>query len=96
MIVKGEIKDPRVESVVITDVRVTRDMGIAKLYFTVIGDDEKKKEALKGLESASGFIQRELWRRFRMKKVPDVKFEIDTVLEKGYEIDEILKGLESE
>jgi ribosome-binding factor A len=96
MILKGEIKDPRVNLVVLTGIRVTEDLSFARVYFTVIQGGIGKDEALIGLQSAKGFIKRELWKRLRIKRVPDLKFEFDTVLEKGYRIDDILKGIKVE
>jgi ribosome-binding factor A len=96
MILKGEIKDPRVNLVVLTGIRVTEDLSFARVYFTTIQGGIGKDEALIGLQSAKGFIKRELWKRLRIKRVPDLKFEFDTVLEKGYRIDDILKGIKVE
>ncbi len=91
MILKGEIKDPRVSSVVLTGVKVTDDLGFARMYFTVMSNGAGRDEALIGLQSATGFIKRELWKRLRIRRVPDLKFEFDTVLEEGYRIDDLIK-----
>jgi ribosome-binding factor A len=96
MILKGEIKDPRVRSATLTGIKVTDDLSLAWVYFTVMTEEVGKEETLAGLQSASGFIKRELWRRLRIKRVPVLKFEIDAVLEEGYRIDNILKGVISE
>jgi ribosome-binding factor A len=96
MILKGEIKDPRVSSVVITGVKVTKDMGVARLFFTTMTPEQNREEAMRGLRSAKGFIRKELSKRLRMKKVPDVAFEIDTSLEVGYRVDELLRKVKGE
>ncbi len=96
MILKGEIKDPRVSSVVLTGIKVTDDLSLARIYFTIMADGIGKGEALIGLQSATGFIKRELWKRLRIKRIPDLKFEFDTVLEKGYRIDDLIKGTKVE
>jgi ribosome-binding factor A len=96
MILKGEIKDPRVSLVVLTGVKVTDDLSFARVYFTVMSDRIGKDEALIGLQSATGFIKRVLWKRLRIKRIPDLKFEFDSVLEEGYRIDELLKGTKVE
>jgi ribosome-binding factor A len=93
MILKGEIKDPRVRSATLTGIKVTDDLSLAWVYFTVMTEEVGKEETLAGLQSASGFIKRELWRRLKIKRVPVLKFEIDAVLEEGYRIDDILKGV---
>jgi len=96
MIIKGEIKDPRVSFVVLTGIKVTGDLSLARLYFTVMSDGIGKEEALIGLQSATGFIKRELWKRLRIKRIPDLRFEFDTVLEVGYRIDALIKGIKVE
>ncbi len=95
MILKGEIKDPRLRTVVLTGIKVTGDLGLAWIYFTVMTDDVGKEETLIGLRSASGFIKRELWKRLGIRRIPDLRFEFDNVLEEGYRIDELLKGAKS-
>lgn len=96
MILKGEIKDPRVHFVTLTGIKVTEDLSLARIYFTIMTDEIGKEETLVGLQSASGFIKRELWKRLGIKRIPDLKFEFDTVLEEGYKIDDLLKGAKSE
>lgn len=95
MLVRGEIRDPRVSAVSVTEVRMT-DLGMAEIYFTLPGGEAGKDEALSGLESAKGFIRGRLASRLRMRKVPDIKFVFDTTLEKGYRIDEILREISGE
>jgi ribosome-binding factor A len=96
MILKGEIKDPRVRFVTLTGIKVTDDLSFARIYFTVMTEEVGKEETRAGLQSASGFIKRELWRRLKIKRVPELKFELDSVLEEGYRIDDILKGVKGE
>jgi ribosome-binding factor A len=62
----------------------------------VMTEEVGKEETRAGLQSASGFIKRELWRRLKIKRVPELKFELDSVLEEGYRIDDILKGVKGE
>ncbi len=95
MLVRGEIRDPRVSGVSVTEVRMM-DLGMAEIYFTLPGGEAGKDEALSGLESARGVIRGKLASKLRMRKVPDIKFVFDTTLEKGYRIDEILKEISGE
>ncbi|MGQ0792685.1 MAG: 30S ribosome-binding factor RbfA [Deltaproteobacteria bacterium] len=96
MIIQGEIRDPRVSSVALTGVKMTDDLSLARLYFTVITGDLEKREALAGLERASGYIKRELGKRLRMRRIPELRFEFDSTLEEGYRIDDILREVKSE
>lgn len=96
MVVKGEIKDPRVAPVFITGVKVTDNLSDAEIFFTVMEGESGKEEALHGLESAKGFVRGKLAGRLRMKRIPELKFSYDEALEKGYKVDEILRGLSRE
>lgn len=96
MIVRGEIKDPRISAVFITGVKITDNLSMAEIYFTVLGGESEKSDAQEGLEHAKGFIRSKLAKRLRMRKVPDIKFSFDSALEKGYKVDEILRGIASE
>lgn len=94
LLVKG-LKDPRIGFVTITGVKVTDDLHLAKVYFTVIGSDEEKKATRAGLNSSRGFIRKEMGKKFRMKYVPDVEFIYDESVEYGMRIETILKEIGS-
>lgn len=96
MIIRGEIRDPRVSSVFITGVKVSDNLSMAEIFFTVMEGEADRNQALEGLESAKGFIKGKLAGRLRMKKIPDLKFSFDKALEKGYKVDEILRGISGE
>ncbi len=96
MVIKGEIKDPRVSPVFITGVKVSDNLSAAEIFFTVMKDETCREEALHGLESAKGFIRGRLARRLRMKRIPDIKFSYDEALERGYRVDDILRGISGE
>ena len=76
LLIKG-LKDPRIGFVTITGVKVTDDMHLATVYFTVIGTDEEKKATEQGLNSARTFIRKEMGKKFRMRFVPEVVFKYD-------------------
>lgn len=96
MIVKEEVKDPRVQSVVPTDIEVSDDLSFARIFFTIMDEEVEKEEALAGLTSASGFIKKELSKKLRLRRFPELDFKFDTVLEKGYRIDELLREIKEE
>lgn len=96
MIVKGEIKDPRLSSVYITGIKVVDNLSLAEIFFTVLEDSGDKDQALKGLESAKGFIKSTLSKRLKIRRIPDLRFSYDSALEKGYKVDEILREIGSE
>ncbi len=92
LLLKG-LKDPRIGFVTITGVSVTPDMHLARVHYTVYGDEKQRAETQKGLKSAVPFIRRELSRRLRLRYVPELIFEFDKALEYGNRIDSLLRQL---
>jgi len=95
LLVKG-LKDPRIGFVTITAVDMTPDMHLARVYFTVMGDEKVRRNTEKGLQSSVPFIRRELGRRLGMRYVPDILFGYDASLEYGNRIEGLLKKIHDE
>lgn len=95
-ILRKRVKDPRIGFVSITDVEVSGDLRHAKIFFSVLGNDEQKEDSLTGLEKATGFIRRELAQRIRVRHVPELIFRYDRSLERGARISKILNELKEE
>lgn len=91
-----EARDPRLSAVTITEVRVTPDLLLARIYFSVLGDVEAKKEAQAGLERAGGFLRTQLAERLRLRFVPDLSFLLDESADYGQRIDELLDQIAAE
>jgi ribosome-binding factor A len=87
------LKDPRIGFVTITKVDVSDDLRVAKVYYSVFGGEQEKEESYEGLESAKGYIKRELGRRVRLKYMPEISFKFDDSLEYGEHIEELLRGV---
>lgn len=92
-IIGRKLKDPRVGFVTVTDVEVTGDLQQAKVYITVLGDDEQKQNTLKGLAKAKGFIRSEIGKRIRLRKTPEILFEFDESIDYGNRIESLLKEI---
>ncbi len=92
-IIREDVKDPRVEGIVITEVTVTRDLRQGKVFFSLYGTHEEKQNALEGLKGATYLVQEELGKHLRMKHTPRLTFYIDDALERGFEIIEKMKKL---
>lgn len=92
LLIKG-IKDPRVGFVTITGVKVTTDLSLATVYFTVIGSEEEKKASEVGLNSARGFIRKELGQALKLRVTPNVLFKYDASVEYGQHIETLLKEI---
>lgn len=88
-----KIKDPRLEMVTITGVEVSPDLKLAQVYFSRFGNPDEVRRGLEGLQSAAGFIKRELGHRMKLRRIPDLEFKYDTSFEYGDRIETILKDL---
>ena len=91
-----ELKDPRIGFVTVTDVEMTGDLREAKIYVSVMGGEEQVKSSLEGLNSALGFIRREIGQRIRLRFTPEISFALDTSLDYGDHIQKLLLQVEGE
>ena len=91
-ILMRKIKDPRVRSVTVTDVELTDDLRLARIYVTTMEPAEAERQVFYGLEKAGRFIRSELGRRLTLRYLPDLLFIKDVSGPRG---DRILRLLES-
>lgn len=92
-IIRNEMKDPRIGFVSIVDVEVSKDLRHAKVFFSVLGDENEKEATLAGLENATGFVRTTLGKRLRLRHIPEIDFRLDDSIERGARIAEILREL---
>ena len=93
-ILRKKVRDPRVENVTITDVKVTGDLQQATIYYSILSDlASDKKKAQDGFNKASGLIRRELGHNLSIYKTPELFFELDESVVYGNHIDELLRDL---
>lgn len=95
-IVQQDLKDPRLGFLTITGVELTKDLRYAKVYFTVLGETKNKKLALKGLNSAKGYIKSLISDKIRLRYMPELDFRIDESFEHTKQIYDILDKLKKE
>ena len=96
-IVQRRIKDPRLEGLTITGTRVSPDYMYADIHFYRLGgDQEGLEEAREGLESALGFIRRELGARIKTRFTPELRFHLDESIDYGDHIDSLLAQIRKE
>lgn len=91
-----EVKDPRVGMVTVTDVEVSNDYAHAKVYFSLLGDESRVQEALKGLQSAAGFLRSEVAKRIKLRVMPQLHFVHDTSIERGMRLDQLIEAAVAE
>jgi ribosome-binding factor A len=89
-LVSREVKDPRVGSVTITEVKIAADMSSAKVYFTPFASKNSPQEVQEGLTRASGFLRGEAGRRLGLRHAPKLEFEYDDSFEKAAKLTELI------
>ena len=85
-----EVKDPRLAGVVISAVEFPGDLKLARAFFSVVGDQERERQAADGLKQAAGFLRRQLARELRMHNPPDLEFRRDLGFERADRVQRIL------
>ncbi|MBB4637888.1 30S ribosome-binding factor RbfA [Longimicrobium terrae] len=90
ILVRDEVRDPRVGLATITAVQTSPELDHAKVYFTALGEEDERQEILVGLRSASPFIRHELGKRLHMRRIPELHFELDRVLAEAMRIELLL------
>jgi ribosome-binding factor A len=89
-IVSREVKDPRVGSITITEVKIAADMSTARVFFTPFASKHSPEEVLEGLTRASGFLRGEVGRRLGLRHAPKLEFEFDDSFEKAAKLNELI------
>ncbi len=85
-----KLKDPRIGMVTITDVEVTKDLSVARVFYSVLGEGDIITQTQKGLDRAAGFLRRELGHAMRLRVVPELRFLYDDTELKGNRIDQLI------
>lgn len=85
------VRDPRVAGVTVTGVSVTNDLSLARIYVRVAGGEAETAQALTGLEAAAPFIRRSVGDGMRIRRVPELRFEVDESGEQAARIEAILR-----
>lgn len=100
-IIRGGIKDPRVAPMTsVVAVEVAPDLKTCKAYISVLGDEKAQEDTIKGIQSAEGYIRRELARKLNMRNTPEIKFVMDQSIAYGVAmskmIDDVTRDLKEE
>lgn len=89
-----DLRDPRLRTLVtITNVTLSEDLQHATIWITVLGESEAERGVLSALTSANGFLRREIGRRLRLKRVPELRFETDDAIRHGDGVLSILDAI---
>ncbi|MCK5146019.1 30S ribosome-binding factor RbfA [bacterium] len=95
-VIRTRLSDPRIGFVTVTDVEMSDDLRYAKIYFSVLGEEEQLKNSLKILKGARKFIQTETASRIRIRFMPEIDFYIDKSLAYGARIEELLNSVQDD
>ena len=95
-IIHDKIKDPRIGFLTITKTELSNDLRIAKVFYSVLGEDDKKKDAREGLKSAAKYIRKLLGNMVELRYTPDIIFKLDTSSEYDLQIGKIFDEIEKE
>jgi ribosome-binding factor A len=88
-----EVKDPHLGFITITGVEVSRDLKLAKIFYTLLGSPDQAEESSRALRRITPFIKKQLGRILHLRSIPDISFRYDHSLEYGTKIDTILDSL---
>jgi len=95
-LLRFEVNDPRLTDVTVSTIRLSPDRSKAKVYFSVIGDPEREREAGDGFAAAAPFMRRQLGQRMRLRVVPSLEFFRDTSYEYGARMERLFDRLSDE
>jgi|SwirhisoilCB2_FD_contig_91_111389_length_626_multi_3_in_0_out_0_1 ribosome-binding factor A len=95
-LIRTRMKDPRIGFASITGVELSHDLRYAKVFVSVMGSPEEQRETMRGLDSANGFLRRELAQRLTIRHVPEISFRLDESIARGARVLDLLKQVEKE
>ena len=90
-LLRFETKDPRLQDVSLTAVELSRDLSVARVYFSTLDPDADPAPALQGLEKASGFLRGKLGQAIKVRHVPELRFEHDDSAAEGQRISDLIE-----
>ena len=88
------MRDPRLGGMIsVTDVEVTPDLALARIYVSILAEGEERERTLEALGHSAGFVRHELAPRLGLREMPEVRFLLDTSIEQGARVEELLRKL---
>ena len=95
-LIARQVKDPGVGFVTITEVRVTPDLQIARVYYTSLGDEKARAQTRRALDRATPFLRRQVGQRLQLRRVPELEFLFDETIERADRIERIIQDLQTQ
>jgi ribosome-binding factor A len=95
-ILAKRLRDPRLGGMIsVTDVEVTADLSLARIFVSVLAPDAERDRALEALTHSAGFVRHELAPRLGLREVPEIRFLLDTSIQRGARVEELLRRIAS-
>ncbi len=92
LVLRG-LRDPRLQGLTITEVKLDRELQYANIYVNALGDESRRREVMASLSKATGYLRRELSSRLRTRSVPTLQFHWDPTLAHAEEMNQLLDDL---
>ncbi len=92
--VSAELKDPRVGFITVTDVRTSADLSHARVYVSVLGDEQVRQDSMAGLQSAHGYLQSRIASELHLKRTPTLSFAYDDTTDRALRVDALLEEIQ--
>lgn len=94
--IRKDLRDPRLGFITLTGAEISRDLRYAKVFVSVLGDDEAQKNSLIALNGASGLLRGEFARRAHLRVAPELEFRFDEGIQRGQHIFELLQSVKDD
>ena len=91
-----EVSDPRIGPITLTGAEVSKDLRHARIFFSLLGDERRRTEALSGLKSATGFIRAKIAKELKLRFVPTIEFVFDETQDQAQRIEDLLKQVKKD
>jgi ribosome-binding factor A len=88
---RGRLRDPRIGFITLTGVKVSPDLRVAKVFYSMLGTPEAREETQRGLDAAKGFVRREVSAKLKLRFAPEIHFAFDESVGEGDKIDRLLR-----
>lgn len=95
-VIRRDVADPRVGFATVMDVETSPDLRHARVYVSVLGEEDRKAETIEALRRASGFVRARVGDAVTLKYLPELRFELDRTLERAARIDELIDEVREE
>ena len=91
ILARGELRDPRIGFITITGVKVSPDLRVARVFYSMLGTEQEREDTQKGLEAAKGYVRREVTKAVNLRVSPEIFFSFDESVGEGDKIDRLLR-----